>query len=389
MPHSCFHIRSLAAVLAAFACGASSADAEAPADANRTTGVTANSWPLFRGDAQATGVAVSSLPERPKLLWRYVVDGGAFDGTPAIAEGLAVIGDLDGVLYALDLNTGKEKWRLTLKESGFIASPSIRDGRVYIGDVYGVFLCVDLQTGKELWQFETDNEIDGGANLLGENVLFGSQDSRLYCLSAKTGVEAWRAETADQIRCFPSLADGRTFVAGCDGELHVFSAATGKEQRSVPIKSPTMCTPAADGDFVYFGVEQGGAFLAVNWRKGEVAWTYRDPDSPQGYRASAAIAKDRVIVAGRNKAVLALAKTDGKELWRYQGRKRIDSSPVIVEGRVFVGTGDGQLIALDLQTGKLQWQYEAGGEFIGGPAVADGRLVIANDRGVVFCFGGQ
>src|SRR5688500_4285130 len=61
---------------------------------------TAENWPLFRADAQGTGVARSELPAKLELLWKYTVDNGAFESTAAIVDGVAYIGDLDGKLYA-------------------------------------------------------------------------------------------------------------------------------------------------------------------------------------------------------------------------------------------------------------------------------------------------
>ena len=68
----------------------------------------ATSWTLFRGDSQATGVASSKLPAQLDLIWEFQVDKGAFEGT-AINDGIVYLGDLDGVLYAINLANGKEK----------------------------------------------------------------------------------------------------------------------------------------------------------------------------------------------------------------------------------------------------------------------------------------
>ena len=38
-------------------------------------------WPLFRGDSRSTGVARTTLPDQPVLLWTYQVPKGSFEGT--------------------------------------------------------------------------------------------------------------------------------------------------------------------------------------------------------------------------------------------------------------------------------------------------------------------
>ena len=65
----------------------------APAAASVEAG---RDWPLFRGDPRSTGVAQTTLPDQPSLLWKYQVPKGSFEGTPAIVDGVVYIGDLDG-----------------------------------------------------------------------------------------------------------------------------------------------------------------------------------------------------------------------------------------------------------------------------------------------------
>ena len=342
-------------------------------------------WPLFRGDAQSTGVARCVLPDNLSVLWKFTVEKGAFESTPTIVDGVVYIGDLDGKVYALDLQTGKAKWEYET-DSGFLASPAVRDGRVYIGDYDGFFYCLDAADGKKLWDYESEAEIDSGANFYKTNVLFGSQDATLYCLDAKSGTLVWKHEIEDQIRCTPTVIEGRCFVAGCDGQLHVIDLDKGQEAARVDIGAPTGVTPAAVGDRVFFGTE-GSAFFCVNWRKAKIAWTFSDESSGQPFRSSPAATDRFVIVGGRNKRVHALDPATGKELWRFAAKSRVDASPVIAGDRVLAASADGRLYSLELQTGKAVWEYETGGGFAGSPAVAAGRLVIANDDGVVYCCG--
>ena len=342
-------------------------------------------WPLFRGDACSTGTARGQLPDQLSVLWKFTVEKGAFEGTPVIADGVIYIGDLDGRIYAIDLQSGKSKWTYETN-SGFLAAPAVADGRLYIGDYDGRFYCLDCREGKKLWEYESQAEIDSGANFFGENVLFGSQDATLYCLNAKSGGLVWKHEIDDQIRCTPTIVEGRCFVAGCDGKLHIIDLHKGSEEASVDIQAPTGVTPAALGSRVFFGTE-GSTFFCVDWKKAEIAWTFSDEDSGQAFRSSPAVTKQVVVVGGRNKRVHALDPDTGKERWRFAAKSRVDASPVIVGQRVFAASAAGRLFALDLETGRQMWEYETGGGFTGSPAVASGRLIIANDDGVIYCFG--
>ena len=346
---------------------------------------TETTWPLFRGDSYATGVAASTLPDQLELLWRFEVPQGAFEATAVIFNDTVFIGDLDGTLFALNLSDGTKVWEYKTK-SGFPASPAYANGRIIVGDYDGNLHCVDAKNGEKQWIFTAGAEISSSVNIHGEQILFGSQDATLYCLNQNDGSLVWQRTLPDQIRCLPTIAGGKCFVAGCDGSLHIINITDGEESGSVPINAPTGVTPAVLGNMVYFGTEAGEIF-GVNWQEPKAVWTHSDERGGQPIRSSAAVRDGLVVIGSRNKKILALDAQTGDEKWTFATRVRVDSAPVIVGERVFVGTANGRLYAFKLSNGEKLWEYEAGGGFTGSPAVASRRLVIANDRGVVYCFG--
>jgi len=349
--------------------------------------ISSDSWPLFRGDAAALGIARCELPETPQLLWTFSVADGGFEAGAAIDGGLVYAGSTDGNLYAVRLDNGKEAWRF-YRELGFVTTPAVLGGRLYIGDGDGRFHCLDAAGGKPLWHFDSGAEINSSANFYRDRVLFGSQDSILYCLEAADGRPVWQFKSEDQIRCSPSIAAGRAFVAGCDGRLHVIDIDSGREMAAVELDSPTGCTPAvtAAHGLALVGTEAGD-FLAVNWQTGKIAWRYSDPRQTLAIRSSAAVTAGAVLFGSRDKSLHAVELSAGKPLWTFPTRGRIDGSPVVAGNRVFFGSADGRVYAIHLTDGKQSWQYEAGGPITASPAVAAGRLVIGSEDGDLFCFG--
>jgi len=346
-----------------------------------------SNWPLFRGDGTSSGVSTGELPETLSLQWTFDVENGAFESTAAIVDGVVYIGDLDGRFVALRLSDGKRLWTYQLEQQlGFVSSPAVRDGLIFIGDIDGGFHCLDAAKGKPKWMFPSEAEINSSANFYKGNVLVGSQDATLYCLKAETGELVWKHQIEDQVRCSPTVAEDKTFLVGCDAKLHIIDLADGTAVHAVRLDSPSGTTPAVRGDFAYFGTH-GGKFYCVNWRLGEVTWTFQDPDDPQSFQASAAVNESLVVIGCRNRRVYGLDPANGELQWTFVAKRSVDSSPVIVGGRVFVGSSDGRLYGLDAATGEEVWSYEAGGGIVASPAIADGRLVIANDDGRVFCFG--
>jgi outer membrane protein assembly factor BamB len=361
-------------------CALISLNLAAAGDATAQTG-----WPIFRGNSMQTGVATSGLPDQLEILWKKKTKDG-IEGTAAIVDGTVYIGSLDEHLYALDLATGKEKWKY--KAVAFKAPASVRNGNVYIGDTDGVFHCVDAATGAKRWTFTTAAEIAGGANFSGDSVLFGSGDETLYCLSNE-GKEIWRFKVpGGPVLGSPAVVNDRTFAAGCDSALHVLDLANGKELGSVDLGGQIGATAAIVGDRLYVGT-MTNQFLAVDWKKLEIAWTFEAPKRQQPFYASAAVTDTLVIAGSRDKRVHALDRKTGKEVWSFEARNKVDSSPVIVGDRVYAGSMDGKLYVLDLEKGTELKKYELGSPIIGSPAVGENCLVIGTDDGTIYCLGAK
>jgi outer membrane protein assembly factor BamB len=343
-------------------------------------------WPIFRGNALQTGVSSVLLPvplEIREIRWKVKTKDG-IEGTAAIVNRTVYIGSMDEHLHALDLATGNEKWKY--KAVPFKAPASVKDGSVFIGDSDGIFHCVDAATGAKRWTFKTDAEIAGGANFSSDAVLFGSGDETLYCLSMD-GKERWRFKVpGGPVLGTPAIVAGRTFAAGCDSTLHVLDLATGKELGSVDLGGQIGATPAIVGDYMYIGT-MTNQFLGINWKKPEIAWTFEAPKRQQPFYASAAVTDTLVIAGSRDKQVHALDRNTGREVWKFEGRNKFDSSPVIVGERVFAGCTDGNLYVLDVAKGTEINRVELGSPIIGSPAVGDGCLVIGTDDGTIYCLG--
>ena len=80
-------------------------------------------------------------------------------------------------------------------------------------------------------------------------------------------------------------------------------------------------------------------------------------------------------------------RADGKPVWSFAARGKIDGSPAVCDGKVVVGSDDGRLYVVSLRDGKEIWSYELGQPIESSPAVAGGRIVIGCNDGAVYCFG--
>ncbi len=348
------------------------------------------SWPLFRGTELATGVSGSPLPPDDELqvLWQHKIKKGEIQATACLAllngTPAAIVGDMDGLILALDLETAEVIWTYKIK-FGYVCSPAFYNNRIYIGNIDGIFLCLDAN-GKLVWEYQAEMEIDGSPTFYEDLVLFTSQDSYLYALKAETGAFVWKVAAGDQLRCAPIVIEGLAFLAGCDATLHSIVLKDQTSGEGVNIESPTGCTPAVMGDLIFFGSEQAG-FMAVDWKTQTRVWSYSDDNTVLSVHGNAAVTAGRVIFGDTTRRVHALDPQTGKKIWEAGLRSGVDGSPVIVGDRVFVGGLDGRLYSLSLSDGTIRWQKEFGGQFRASPAVGFSRLVIASDDGVIYCLG--
>ena len=99
------------------------------------------------------------------------------------------------------------RWKYHAAEIGE-SSPTVANGVVYIGDLSGVLHAVDVQTGKALWTFKTQGEIRSSPIVVADKVLIGSYDRYLYGLSARNGALAWKAEFQGYVHATPAAVNG-------------------------------------------------------------------------------------------------------------------------------------------------------------------------------------
>lgn len=388
MPHRLHSIACIVALTGLAGAAASADTRAAQPDARSTPSASESAWPMFRGGLLLNGVAVSTLPDKPEVIWRFTVkDQEPFTSSAAIVGGRVFVGCDDGFLRCLDLADGRVRWEFKAGDQAAVqSSPAVHDGVVYFGDEAGVFRAVAADTGKEKWSYKATTEIISSATVARDRLVFGCYDGGIYCLKLVDGSLLWKVSTDAQVHGTVGVAGEVALSAGCDGQLRVIALDDGKVIRAIDASAQSAASAAILGDRVFIGT-MGNRVLGIDWRQGTVEWAYENPDRSFPFQSSAAVTDKAVVIGGRDKLIHALDPKTGKALWTHATGARADSSPVIVGDRVFCGSGDGNLYALDLATGRETWRFEAGAPILASPAVAAGRLVIGTADGVLYCFG--
>jgi outer membrane protein assembly factor BamB len=81
---------------------------------------------------------------------------------------------------------------------------------------------VNRENGEAIWTFGTQGKVDSSPVIVGEKVVVGSDDGRLYIVSLKDGKELWSYEIGQAVGSSPAVADGRIVVGSDDGGVYCF-----------------------------------------------------------------------------------------------------------------------------------------------------------------------
>lgn len=326
-------------------------------------------WPTFRGNAQRTGwVREQASPPLTKV-WEFQ-PGGEIMSSPVIAGDVAYIGSRGGVIYALNARTGAQLWQR--QTGGMVgASPAVSGGVVYIP----------------------------------------SMDGYLYALDRLTGELIWRTGIGSSSVSSPLVLGGRIFVgAGMPGkELKVYDAASGSLLASLPANQPVDGSPAAFGNGIYYGANDGRIY-AIDRDSYAALWPapgYYQTLGSFGVGAVALSSGALYALPGRDEdRVLRLDALTGAQLNVSDPIEATNSweqaaSPVAAGDRLYFAAGASgvSLYALDaqtLQTPSPAWPSApslgsvTGFGILSSPAMAneiiyaattDGRLVAVSSSG--------
>ena len=353
-------------------------------------------WSQFRRDPALTGIAAAPLGDELELKWSVPL-GFSVESSPAIAGNFVYATSLPGVLVKLNLEDGEAAWTYrpgaAEAEAGEFeddrfgeSSPAVADGAVFVGDLMGVLHAVDAASGDVRWRFETGAEIKSSPVVAGDLVLIGSYDEYFYGVDRATGKVRWSLQTEGPVHATPGRDGGLAWVTGCDAVLRGVRIKDGTEMLRFDSGAYTAASPAIADGTLYYGTFNNEV-LAVDVDAGALRWRYEHPERHFPFYASAAITSDLVIVAGRDKLVHGLDRETGAARWTFRARARFDSSPAVAGGRVYAGNADGRLYVLDLESGEKLSEFHAGAAIMGSPAIAGGRIVFGTQDGTLFALG--
>lgn len=312
----------------------------------------------------------------------------------AVANGRAFVASGDGMLVALDAETGEPIWRREL-DRPLSGGPAAGEGLVVIGSREGRLFGLSAENGETLWTSVLTSEVLAPADIGQGVVVVRTNDGKLFALEPDTGERRWVYD-----RNVPSLSlrghsspvlvgggvvagfdNGRLAALTLDEGTPVWEATIGVSQGRTELERMVDidADPVIDGTDVYAASYQGRV-AALNLRNGRIAWA-RDISAHSGLTAD----ESRVYVSDEQGRIWALDRATGASVWRQDALAGLEiTGPVQFGDYIVVGAGDGNLYWLSRRDGTIVDRRNVGDARIRvTPTVAGDRLYAIDLEGQV------
>jgi len=109
-------------------------------------------WSAYRGNNAHRGSTQASVSSPLNPLWTSIPDHAFTPTAPTVAGGRVFLGGDDGIVRALDAETGRLEWAFSTA-GPLMQPPTIWEGRAYVGSGDGYVYALEAATGRMLWRF--------------------------------------------------------------------------------------------------------------------------------------------------------------------------------------------------------------------------------------------
>ncbi|HEY4643287.1 MAG TPA: PQQ-binding-like beta-propeller repeat protein [Bacteroidota bacterium] len=170
----------------------------------------------------------------------------------------------------------------------------------------------------------------------------------------------------------PLVADSTVFIGTLQGELHAVRIRDGEPVGYKAFKSAIVGAPVLQGNIVYVtSALDEPTLIAYNIALAKEVWA-RDVGPIE---TSPLLVGKKLIVATLSGAVVCVDESQGEEIWRYESKKQIHSSPASDGSLVVFGGDDGSITGLHLHDGTLAWTVQTESSVFAPPAI-EGRTAF-------------
>ena len=222
-------------------------------------------------------------------------------------------------------------------------SPAWEGSSIYAADRNGLVKALDADSGVEIWSVNLAENtgflsasipamLSGGLTVSGEHLYVGTERGTLIALNANDGEIAWTANAGGEVLSRPEVSEGLVLVHTGNGLLQAFDTATGEQRWSLNLDTPSLSVRGESAPAVAMGAAfvggDNGRVSAVMLGQGQLIWQQRISQA-----------------------------TGTTEISRLND---VDMTPVVADGRVYAIAYNGNLVAMDMRSGQILWKRDFG-----------------------------
>ena len=336
-----------------------------------------------------------------------------------------------GKVWSTDIGKGLDK-------AGRQLRPAYSSGSLYAADYNGLLMAIDADSGRKQWEIKTKLPFTGGPGISDNLLLMGTQDGEVFAFDASTGTQLWSATVTSEVLAAPAEGDGIVVVRCIDGRVFGLDADTGQRiwiyDHNVPLLTLRGNAPLLLRAGVVFVGYDGGQVVALRHDDGTLMWEQTlvttegrtelerlsDIDGQLVFIASdllvssyknrlaslaansgrllwfkdissaTGVTVDRInlTLSDKDGNVWLLDRRNGAESWKHnQLLRRGLTRPVIYGSFVVVGDEDGYLHWINISDGQFAAREKVGGKgFSGPPLVVGNTLYVMTKKGKLIAF---
>jgi eukaryotic-like serine/threonine-protein kinase len=132
---------------------------------------------------------------------------------------MAFCGNYANQTVAFDVPGGKVAWVYTDRSLPFFSSPAVTEGLVLIGSRDKHLHAIHRLTGESAWKFPTGGRVEGSPIVFVDGVVFGSSDGRLYAANLTSGAELWQLDLGEPLVASPAFGGHHLIISGEKGTV--------------------------------------------------------------------------------------------------------------------------------------------------------------------------
>ena len=342
--------------------------------------IAAQNWNAFQGDNQHTAYRDESS-DFVTNLWTFNIESPVHS-SPAIYKDYIYVVSSQGILKAIDMETGEEEWDVDL-EAPSTSSPIIHKNRLYVGCEDGLKI-VNINSHKIIKEYDCDN-VAAAPFYYKDVIYFGSDDGHLYGVDEDAKVKL-NKKLDGELKTSPIVVDDSIYIGSTNGKM--YSIGTDKDKNwEFTTGDEVLSAPAYVNETILFGSSDGSIYC-LNESKGELIWK---TDLSNKVISSPTIDEyDNSVFVGSDAGnMTCLDVRDGNIKWSHSTGDKVQSTAALKDNLVAFGSNNGVLYVLNKYTGAEEFTYNPGtvlfnSEITSSPVINGNSLLFGDDSGNLY-----